>query len=44
MRLGLRSQVRTVWAPRGVVVSQTVPIGGQYLTVAVAIEPMAGRL
>ena len=44
MWLGLRGQVRRVWAPRGVVVSQEVQIGWSYTYVVVAIEPMTGRL
>ena len=44
MRVGLRGQVRKVWAPRGVAVSQTVPIGWKHLYVAVALDPMTGRL
>ncbi|MCY3660473.1 MAG: transposase [Caldilineaceae bacterium] len=44
MRVGLRGQVRKVWAPRGVAVSQAVQIGWKYLYVAVAIDPMTGRL
>ncbi len=44
MKLGLRGQVRKVWAPRGVAVSQAVPIGWKYTHVAVALDPMTGRL
>ena len=45
MRLGLRGrQVRKVWAPRGVAVSQEVQIGWSYTYVAVALDPMTGRL
>ena len=43
-RLGLRGQVRKVWAPRGVAVCQAVPSGWQYTYVTVAIDPMTGRL
>ena len=44
MKLGLRRQVRQVWAPRGVAVSQAVQIGWKYIYVAVALDPMTGRL
>ena len=44
MRVGLRDQVCKVWAPRGVAVSQAVPSGWQYTYVAVARDPMPGRL
>ncbi len=44
MRLGLRGQVRKVWAPRGVAVSQEVPSGWSYTYVAVALDPRTGRL
>ena len=44
MRVGLRGQVRKVWAPRGVAVSQEVQIGWKYLYVAVALDPLTGRL
>ena len=44
MRVGLRGQVRKVWAPRGMAVSQEVPIGWSYLFVAVALDPRTGRL
>jgi len=44
MKLGLRGQVRQVWAPRGVAVSQAVQIGWKYIYVAVALDPMTGRL
>ncbi|MYA03723.1 MAG: hypothetical protein F4Y37_03815 [Caldilineaceae bacterium SB0664_bin_22] len=44
MRVGLRGQVRKVWAPRGVAVSQAVPIGWSYLYVAVALDPRTGQL
>ena len=44
MRVGLRGQVRQVWAPRGVPVSQAVQIGWSYLYVTVALDPRTGRL
>jgi len=44
MKLGLRGQVCRVWAPRGVAVAQAVQIGWKYLYVAVAIDPLTGRL
>ena len=44
MKLGLRARVRKVWAPRGVAVSQAVQIGWKYTYVAVAVDPMTGRL
>ena len=44
MRLGLIGQVRRVWAPRGVAVRQAVQCSRQYTCVAVAIDPMTGRL
>ena len=44
MRLGLRGQVRKVWAPRGVPVSQAVQMGWSYFYVAVALDPRTGRL
>ena len=44
MRVGLRGQVRKVWAPRGVLVSQAVQIGWSYLYVAVALDPRTGPL
>ena len=44
MKLGLRGQVRRVWAPRGVAVTQAVPIGWKYTYVAVALDPLTGRL
>ena len=37
MRVGLRGQVRKVWAPRGVAVAQEVQIGWKYLYVAVGL-------
>ena len=44
MRVGLIGQVRQVWAPRGVAVSQAVQFARKYIYVAVAIDPMTGRL
>ena len=44
MRVGLIGQVRQVWAPRGVAVSQAVQFARKYTHVAVAIDPMTGRL
>ena len=44
MRLGLISRGCRVWAPRGVVVSQEVPINQQYIYVAMALDPMTGQL
>ena len=44
MRLGLWNAVRKVWAPRGVAVSREIQIGRSYLYVAVALDPMTGRL
>lgn len=44
MRVGLRGQVRKVWAPRGMPVSQAVQIGWSYIYVAVALDPRTGRL
>jgi hypothetical protein len=44
MRLGLWKAVRRVWAPRGVAVSREVQIGRRYTYVAVALDPMTGRL
>ena len=44
MRLGLRGQIRKVWAPRGVPVSQAVPMGWPYTYVAVALDPLTGQL
>ena len=44
MKLGLRGQVRKVWAPRGVAVAQAVQIGWKYIHVAVALDPLTGRL
>ena len=44
MRLGLRGRVCKVWAPRGAAVSQEVQIGWKYIYVAVAIDPLTGRL
>ena len=41
---GLRGQGRRVWAPRGGAVAQAVQVGWQYTYVAVAIDPMTGRL
>ena len=44
IRLGLILQGCRVWGPRGVAVSQAVQINRQYTYVAVAIDPMTGRL
>ncbi len=44
MKLGLRGQVRRLWAPRGVAVTQAVQIGWKYTYVAVALDPLTGRL
>ena len=44
MRVGLIGQVRQVWAPRGVAVSQAVQFARQYIYVAVALDPRTGRL
>ncbi len=44
MRWGLWNAVRKVWAPRGVAVSREIQIGRSYLYVAVALDPMTGRL
>ena len=44
MRPGLISRECRVWAPRGVAVSQAVPIHRQYTYVAVALESMTGYL
>ena len=44
MKLGLRGQVRQVWAPRGMAVTQAVQMGWKYLYVAVAINPLTGQL
>ena len=44
MRVGLRGRVCRVWAPRGTAVSQAVQMGWKYTYVAVAIDPLTGRL
>ena len=44
MRPGLISRERRVWTPRGVAVSQAVPIHRQYTYVAVTLEPMTKYL
>ena len=44
MRVGLIGQVRQVWAPRGVAVTQAVQFARKYTYVAVALDPMTGRL
>ena len=44
MKLGLLGQVRKVWAPRGVAVTQAVQFARQYTYVAVAIDPRTGQL
>ena len=44
MRLGLIGQVRKVWAPRRATVRQAVQFSRQYAYVAVAIDPVTGRL
>ncbi len=42
--MGLRGRMRKVWATRGVPVPREVQIGWPYTYVAVAIDPMTGRL
>jgi hypothetical protein len=44
MRLGLHGQVRRVWAPRGVKVRQRVQLRYQWRWLALAVDPLAGRL
>ncbi len=44
MRVGLRGQVRKVWVPRGVPVSQALKIGWSYIYGVVALDPRTGRL
>ena len=44
MRVGMRSQVRSVWASRGTRVCQTVTIGWSYLWLTVALNPHTGQL
>ena len=44
MRLGLIGQVRRVWVPPKVEVRQAVPYSRVYTYVAVAIDPLTGRL
>ena len=44
LRVGLRGRVCRVWAPRGTAVSQEVQMGWKYTYVAVAIDPLTGRL
>ena len=42
MCVGLRGQMRKVWVPRGMSVSQAVQIGWSYTYVAVALDPRTG--
>ena len=44
LRVGWRGRVCRVWAPRGTAVSQDVQMGWKYTYVAVAIDPLTGRL
>lgn len=44
MRLGLISQVRRVWAPRGVKVTQRVAMRREWRSLALAVDPQQGRL
>ena len=44
MRLGLIGQVRQVWVPPRVEVRQAVQFSRMYTYVAVAIDPLTGRL
>ena len=44
MRIGLRGQVRKVWAPRGVKVEQKVQIDYKWTYLALGVDVMGGRL
>lgn len=44
MRLGLHGRVRRRWTPRGVKLRQPVAIRSVWRSLAVAVEPPAGRL
>ncbi len=44
MRLGLYGQTRRVWAPRGVKVRQRVQMEREWRYLALAVEPLTGRL
>lgn len=44
MRLGLHGQVRRRWTPRGVKLRQPVEIRYAWRYLALAVEPLAGRL
>ena len=44
MRLGLISQVRRVWAPRGIKVVQRVAMTREWRYLALAVDPQRGRL
>ena len=44
MRVGLRGQVRRVWAPRGVKVRQPLQLTYQWRYLALAVDGPAGRL
>ncbi|GAB6161228.1 hypothetical protein JCM12298_03870 [Desulfothermus naphthae] len=44
MRIGLRGQVRKVWAPRGVKVEQKVQIDYKWTYLALGVDVMGGGL